>query len=50
LNSFNLSEDDDTILHTAAKSNDVKMIEFLLQRIYPKENDEDEEQPMEASL
>ena len=33
LNSFNLSTDGDTILHSAAKSNDVKMIEFILQRI-----------------
>jgi hypothetical protein len=35
LNSFNLSTDGDTILHSAAKSNDVKMIEFILQRISP---------------
>jgi hypothetical protein len=35
LNSFNLSTDGDTILHSAAKSNDVKMIEFVLQRISP---------------
>jgi hypothetical protein len=36
LNSFNLSTDRDTILHSAAKSNDVKMIEFVLQRISPR--------------
>jgi hypothetical protein len=35
LNSFNLSTDGDTILHSAAKSNSVKMIEFVLQRISP---------------
>jgi hypothetical protein len=35
LNSFNLSTDGDTILHSAAKSNDVKMMEFILQRISP---------------
>jgi ankyrin repeat protein len=35
LNSFNLSTDGDTILHSAAKSNDVKMMEFVLQRISP---------------
>jgi hypothetical protein len=35
LNSFNLSAEGDTILHSAAKSNDVKMIEFVLQRISP---------------
>jgi hypothetical protein len=35
LNSFNLSEDRDTILHSAAKSKDVKMMEFILQRISP---------------
>jgi hypothetical protein len=35
LNSFNLSDDGDTILHSAAKSNNVKMIEFILQRISP---------------
>jgi hypothetical protein len=35
LNSFNLSTDGDTILHSAAKSNDVKMIEFVLQRVSP---------------
>jgi hypothetical protein len=35
LNSFNLSEDGDLILHSAAKSNNVKMIEFVLQRISP---------------
>jgi hypothetical protein len=35
LNCFNLSEDEDTILHSAAKSNDVKMIELVLQRISP---------------
>jgi hypothetical protein len=35
LNSFNLSTDGDTILHSAAKSNNVKMIEFILQRISP---------------
>jgi hypothetical protein len=34
LNSLNLSPDDDTILHSAVKSNDVKMIEFALQRIF----------------
>jgi hypothetical protein len=35
LNSFNRSEDGDTILHSAAKSNNVKMIEYVLQRISP---------------
>jgi hypothetical protein len=35
LNSFNLSKDGDTILHSAAKSNNVKMIKFLLQKISP---------------
>ena len=35
LNSFNLSEDGNTILHSAAKSNNVKMMEFILQRISP---------------
>jgi hypothetical protein len=35
LNSFNLSTDDDTILHSAAMSNNVKMMEFVLQRISP---------------
>jgi hypothetical protein len=35
LNSFNLSFDRNTILHSAAMSNDVKMIEFVLQRISP---------------
>jgi hypothetical protein len=35
LNSFNLSRDGDTILHSAAKSNDVKMIEFIFQRLSP---------------
>jgi dethiobiotin synthetase len=35
LNSFNLSYDRNTILHAAAKSNNVKMLEFVLQRISP---------------
>jgi ankyrin repeat protein len=35
LNSLNLSDDGDTILHSAARSNDVKMMEFILQRISP---------------
>jgi hypothetical protein len=35
LNSFNLSENGDNILHSAAKSNDVKMMEYVLQRISP---------------
>jgi hypothetical protein len=35
LNSFNLSGYKDTILHSAAKSNDVKMMEFVLQRLSP---------------
>jgi hypothetical protein len=35
LNSFNISTDEDTILHTAAMSNNVEMIEFVLQRISP---------------
>jgi hypothetical protein len=35
LNSFNLSTDGDTILHSAAKSNDVKMMEFIVQKISP---------------
>jgi ankyrin repeat protein len=33
LNSLNLSTDGDTILHSAAKSNSMEMIEFVLQRI-----------------
>jgi hypothetical protein len=36
LNSFNLSTDGDTILHTAAKSNNLKMMEFVLSRMFPK--------------
>jgi hypothetical protein len=36
LNSCNLSTDGDTILHSAAKSNDVKMITFILQRVSPR--------------
>jgi hypothetical protein len=35
LNSFNLSTDGDTILHSAAKSNDAKMILYILERISP---------------
>jgi hypothetical protein len=35
LNSFHRSTDGDAILHSAAKSNDVKMIEFVLQRMSP---------------
>jgi hypothetical protein len=35
LNSFNLSVEYDTILHSAAMSNSVKMMEFILQRISP---------------
>jgi hypothetical protein len=35
LNSWNVSEDGDTILHSAAKSNNVKTIEFVLQRLSP---------------
>jgi hypothetical protein len=35
LNSFNVSDDGDTILHSAVKSNDVKMMEFILQRLSP---------------
>jgi hypothetical protein len=35
LNSFNRSADGDTILHSATKSNDVKMIEFVLHRLVP---------------
>jgi hypothetical protein len=35
LNSFNLSEEGNTLLHTALKSNDVKMIQFILQNIPP---------------
>jgi hypothetical protein len=35
LNSFNLTEDGDTILHSAAKSNSVEMIQYVLQRISP---------------
>jgi ankyrin repeat protein len=35
LNNFNTSTDGDTILHSAAKSNNVKMMEFVLQRISP---------------
>jgi ankyrin repeat protein len=30
LDIFNLSQDGDTILHSAAKSNNVKMIEFII--------------------
>jgi hypothetical protein len=33
LNSFNLSTDGDTILHSAAKSNDGEMMKFILHRI-----------------
>jgi hypothetical protein len=33
LNSFNLSEDGDTVLGSAIKSNDIKMIEFILQSL-----------------
>jgi hypothetical protein len=33
LNSLNLSTDGDSILHSAAKSNDVKMMEYVLQRL-----------------
>jgi hypothetical protein len=36
LNSFNPSTDGDTILHSAAKSDSAKMMEFVLQRISPK--------------
>jgi hypothetical protein len=35
LNCFNLSNDGDTILHSAAKSNNLKMIEFILQHLSP---------------
>jgi hypothetical protein len=35
LNSFHLSTAGDTVLHSAAKSNNVKTIEFVLQRISP---------------
>jgi hypothetical protein len=35
LNSINLTKDEDTILHSAAKSNNVKMMAFILQRISP---------------
>jgi hypothetical protein len=35
LNSFTLSTGGDTILHSAAKSNNVKMIEFIMQRMSP---------------
>jgi hypothetical protein len=35
LNNFNRSTDWGTILHSAAKSNNVKMIEFILQRLSP---------------
>jgi hypothetical protein len=35
LNSFNLSTDGDTILHSAVKSNNVKLMEFVLQRVSP---------------
>jgi hypothetical protein len=35
LNSFNRSEDGDTVLHSAVKSNDVKMMSFILQQISP---------------
>src|SRR5690606_9594062 len=35
LNSFNCSADSDTILHSAVKSNNVKTIDFVLQRISP---------------
>jgi hypothetical protein len=36
LNSFNRSTDGDTILHSAVKSNNVKMMGFILQRISPR--------------
>jgi hypothetical protein len=35
LNSFNVSGNGNTILHSAARSNDVKMIEFVLQKLSP---------------
>jgi hypothetical protein len=35
LNSFNLSDGGDTILHSAAMSNEVKMMEFILPRMSP---------------
>jgi hypothetical protein len=35
LNSFNLSADGDTVLHSAVISNNVKMMELALQRISP---------------
>jgi ankyrin repeat protein len=35
LNSFNLSEDGDTILHSAINSNSVIMMEFILQKLSP---------------
>jgi hypothetical protein len=35
LNTLHLSEGDNTILHSAAKSNNLKMIEFILQKISP---------------
>jgi hypothetical protein len=35
LNNFNLSENRDTVLHSAAKSNNVKMMEFVLQSVSP---------------
>jgi hypothetical protein len=36
LNSLNLTEDRDTILHSAVRSNSEAMIEFVLQRITPR--------------
>jgi ankyrin repeat protein len=35
LNSFSVSTYGDTLLHSAVKSNDVKMMEFILQRLSP---------------
>jgi hypothetical protein len=35
LNTLHLSKGDNTILHSAAKSNNLKMIEFILQKISP---------------
>src|SRR5690606_15833916 len=34
-NAMNLSKDGDTVLHSATKSNDKEMVQFILQRISP---------------
>jgi hypothetical protein len=50
LNSFNLSSEGDTILHSDAKSNDVKMIESILQILSPSAKEMNEEQTRTTSF